>query len=75
MLVSILRKQYEMVVPLQREQNKDGNLPWPESVSLMLTEKNEYSVLSLPAPAPKSMAHPNIIKIGHFIGYKVDTRN
>jgi hypothetical protein len=70
-----LKSQNEMSVSILREQNEGSNLPWPESVSLMLTEKNEYSVLSLPAPAAKSMAHPNVVKIRHVTGHKVDTRS
>jgi hypothetical protein len=41
----------------------------------MPTEKKEYSVLSLPAPATKSMAHPDVVKIELSQVTQLDTRN
>jgi len=41
----------------------DQNWPWPASVSLMLTEKKEYSLLSVLSPAIKFMAHPTVVRL------------
>lgn len=35
-----------------------NELPWPASVSSMITSKNEYSNVQSPSPADNDVAHP-----------------
>ena len=77
-------KQYDRYIPIDLPWMKSIPDGWKitknkcifeESKELVGEKSKEYSLLSLPAPATKSMAHPDVVKIELSQVTQVDKRN